>query len=596
MNFAYVMTLNYLLVVSIADPARPSILAGFLYSGTNLRSMAVSSSRVYAATLYALDIFDVSDPYHPAHLGTYRHDGSDFFNIVAWGTYVIGTYSPWRWPDPATRTYELEVVDVSVPTAPRRVGNLDLGKNILFRDLAVTADGHALVCYFGDTSKSGGLAVIDVGSDPAHPSESGRLARTDGGFDGIALLGNIACVYQSETWRMMAIDVSNPASPVARGASASGYYTYRDMHGSGSLVGIANSGLGLSLCNVANPSAPVAQGTFDTPDEVGSGNNVAVSGDRVYMSCSSDGLRVMDVSDPSHPSVESLFNDRGLRGGIAAVGNTVFATDKGRLSIFDISAAGSPRLIADLDLPRIDLTLDSIGHGGIVVRPPYAYISGVEYGPSDRRSNLTIVDISDPGHPSIVKAFACPIKISNFRNLALYGNFVYLAVEDTTTGEADRRCGLRTIDVSDPKNPREVSTWRSDIAGSGSSHVAVSGDRLYLTGDQLRIFDLADPSAPRLVAIIGLRCADIALSGDFAYLALDRLLVLDLSNIAGETVPAYYYRGEKGKGVRRFGEPRLHPGKPFRLQEQRRSIHLHRFSGGPDDRPRIGSHRGSGCP
>jgi hypothetical protein len=559
-NFAYVMTLNYLLVVSIADPARPSILAGFLYSGTNLRSLAVSSSRAYVATLYTLDIFDVSDPYHPAQLGTYRHDGSDFFDIVVWGNYAICTYSFWRWPDPATRTYELEVVDVSVASAPRRVGNLDLGKNFLLRDLAVTADGHALVCYFGETSKSGGIAVIDVGSDPAHPSESGRMARTDGGFDGIALLGNVACVYQWETWRMMAIDVSNPASPIALGACASGYYTYRDMHGSGNLVGIANSGLGFTLCTVANPSAPIALGTFDTPDEVGSGNNIAVSGDRVYMSCSSDGLRVMDVSDPFHPSVESLFNDRGLRGGIAVSGNTAFATDKGRLSLFDISATGSPQLIADLDLPRIDLTLDSIDHGGIIVRPPYAYISGVEFGPNDRRANLTIVDISDPKHPTIVKSFACPIKIANFYNLALYGNYVYLAVEDTTTGEADRRCGLRTIDISDPKNPREVSTWRSNIAGSGSSHVAVSGDRLYLTGDQLRIFDLADPSAPRLVASIVLSCKEIALSGDFAYLALDRLLVLDLSNLWGETVPAYYYRGEKGRGIAVSGNMAYMPG------------------------------------
>jgi len=558
-NFAYVMTLNYLVVVSLADPARPSVLTGFFYSGTNLRSLAVSSDRAYVAAEFFVDIFDVSDPYHPAYRGTYRYGGSEFFDVAVWGAYAICTSSDWNWPDPATKTYGLEVIDVSVASAPRFVGKLDLGKDLLLRDLAVTADGHALVCQSTETWKSGGLAVIDVGSDPGHPSESGRLAKTDGGFDGIALSGNIAFVYQLSAGRMIAIDVSNPRSPVALGTCAAGY-EYRDMHLSGGLVGISNSGRGFSLYNVAAPSAPAPLGSFDTPDTVGGGNNVAVSGDRVYMASFSDGLRIMDVSDPSRPVEAGTCNFKRQAGGVVVVGNTAYGVDAGRLSVFDVSSSESPERIADLDLPRIDPTLASFDHSGIVVRPPYAYVSGVEWGSAGRQANLTIVDISDPEHPSIVKTFAFPIKISNFRNLALYGNYVYLAVEDTTTGDADRRCGLRTIDVSDPRNPREVSTWRSDDIGSCSSHVAVSGDRLYLTGDQLRIFDLADPAAPRLVAIIVLRCEDIAFSGDFAYLSMDKLLVLDLSNMARGSVTGDYYYGEKGRGVAVSGNMVYVPG------------------------------------
>jgi hypothetical protein len=559
-DFAYVMTLNYFLVVSLADLAHPSVLSGFIYSGTNLRSLAVSSARAYVAAEFTVDIFDVSDPYHPAYRGTYRQGNTAFLGVAAWGSYVICTYSQGTWPDSATTTYGVEVIDVSVASAPRFVGSLDLGKDALLRDLAVTADGYALVCQSTESGKSGGLAVIDIGSDPAHPTESGRLVRADGGFEGIALSGNVACVYQTEAGRLMAIDVSNPASPAARGTCAGGF-SYRHMHASGGLVGMANAGGGISLYDIANPSAPLVQGTFDTPDGFGWGNNIAVAGDRVYMACCSDGLRIMDVTDAFHPAEESLSNDLGLDRGVTVVGNTAFAIHRGRLSIFDISASGSPERIADLDLPRIDSTLEAYDHFGIVVRPPYAYVSGVEFGgANDRRANLTIIDISDPEHPNIVKTFACPLKVSNFGNLAISGNYVYLAVEDTTTGEADRRCGLRTIDVSDPKNPREVSTWRDDSAGSCSSRIAVAGDRLYLTGDQLRIFDLADPAAPRLVAVIALGCTDIAFSGDFAYLALDRLLVLDLSNLAGGTVPAYYYRGETGKGIAVSGNIVYIPG------------------------------------
>jgi hypothetical protein len=560
-NFAYVMTLNYLLVVSLVDLAHLSVLNGFVYSGVQLRSLFVSADRAYVAANFGVDIFDVSDPYHPAYRGTYRRGSAEFFDVAVWGTYAICAYTDWRWPDPATRTYGLEVIDVSVASAPRLVGNLDLGKDLLPREIAVTANGYALVCQSTDTWKSGALAVIDVGSDPGHPSETGRLVRTDGGFDGIALSGNLACVYQMSIGRMSMIDVSNPGSPVVLGAYTTGsIYQYRDMHQSAGLVGISNAGGGFSLYSVAAPSAPAPLGSFDTPDEVGWGNNIAVSGDRVYMACYSDGLRIMDVSDPSRPAEESMCNDRGLDRGVAVVGNIAYGVDTTRLSVFDISDSKSPGRLADLDLPRIDPTLESYGHSGIVVRPPYAYVSGVEWSGDNRRATLTIIDVSDPGHPSVVKTFAYPIKISNFGNLALYGNYAYLGVEDSSMGDADRRCGLRTIDVSDPRNPREVSSWRSDVAGSSSSRVAVHGDRLYLTGDQLRIFDLADPGAPRLVAIIVLGCADIAFSGDFAYLALDRLLVLDLSNLAGGTVPAYYYRGEKGKGIAVSGNIAYVPG------------------------------------
>lgn len=560
-NFAYVMTLNYLLVVSLADPAHPSVLTGFLYNGTELRSLAVSSDRAYVAAESFVDIFDVSDPYHPAYRGTYRHGSAEFIDIAAWGTYAVCTYTDWRWPDPATKTYGLEVIDVSVASAPRLVGNLDLGKDLLPRDIAVTANGYALVCQSTEARKSGGLVVIDVGSDPGHPSESGRLARTDAGFDGIALSGNVACVFQMAIGRITMIDVSNPGSPVAVGTCAAGYiYQYRDMDYSAGLVGISNSGGGFSLYNVATPSVPAPLGSFDTPDEVGWGNNIAVSGDRVFMAGTSDGLRIMDVSDPSRPAEESLCNDRSLDRGVVVIGNIAYGVDTNRLSIFDISSSKNPERLADLDLPRIDPTLESYGHGGVVVRPPYAYVSGVEWGPAGRQANLTIVNVSDPEQPSLVKTFACPIKISNFFNLALYGDYVYLAVEDCSGGDADRRCGLRTIDVSDPRNPREVSTWRSDDIGSCSNRVAVSGDRLYLTGDQLRIFDLADPAAPRPVAFIALGCEDIALSGDFAYLSLDRLLVLDLSDIAGGSVPGYYYRGEKGKGIAVSGNIAYVPG------------------------------------
>ena len=55
---------------------------------------------------------------------------------------------------------------------------------------------------------------------------------------------------------------------------------------------------GLRVIDVSDPAHPTEVGSWDT----GTGRRVAVSGTYAYVAAGGGGLRVIDVSDPAHPT------------------------------------------------------------------------------------------------------------------------------------------------------------------------------------------------------------------------------------------------------------------------------------------------------
>ena len=561
-NYAYLVTLSYLIVVDISDRNNPFEVASLYFEGSRLQSIALSSDHVYVAADNGLFIYDVSSPNHPVYQATYPRELTD---VAIWGNYALCVCVYWEFPK-MERSYGVEVVDISFPAAPTLIGTFELEKDYIPREIDVSADGHAYVCQYSDTYKTGKLTVINVATDPGHPSEAGSYAKSGGDFAGIELSGSCAYLYQNGPCLLVTLNISSPQSPVYIGECEANC-EYRDMDSSGNLVGISHAGSGFSLYNVSIPGNPFRLGNYDTPDTLGGiGNGIAARGDYVYMACGSDGLRVMDVSDPTNPREAGACNYKRQGGGLTVLGEYAYGVDSGRLSIFDISSPRSPYRVADLDLPCVDPPCDTYNRSGIAVRMPYAYVSGIKWSGNTTRATLTVVDISDPFEPSIVSSFVCAHKARHFGTLALSGNYVYLGVEDFSQGDDDRRSGFRVIDVSDPRNPREVYGGISNITGSYSADVIVRGNYAYLTGDMLRIFDLSNPQFPSLVVSYVLRCAGIALSGDYAYLSWDKLWLIDISNIYRPS--AVYYRGEWGKGVAVSGNIAYVPGSLYVLKNK----------------------------
>jgi hypothetical protein len=144
-----------------------------------------------------LQVIDISDPTDPKRVGQVNIPGLAGGVAVAGNyAYVAGSYII---AEPrSSDAWGLHVIDISEPSNPRIVGELFAATN----DVAVAGD-IAYVTYW-----HGGLQAIDV-SDPASPTPVGGHG-TPGSATSIALAGNYAYVTGSSG--LVVFDITNPSS------------------------------------------------------------------------------------------------------------------------------------------------------------------------------------------------------------------------------------------------------------------------------------------------------------------------------------------------------------------------------------------------
>jgi len=122
---------------------------------------------------------------------------------------------------------------------------------------------------------------------------------------------------------------------------------------------------------------------------------------------------------------------------------------------------------------------------------------------------ILIVDVSDPLNPKEVTS----MQITDFnmwqgvRDLSISGNYAYLAVMD---GEGwfpgpkadSTKSGLAVVDISIPSDPKLVSYYRKDDWGSVFADARVHGDYVYCSAGEwgIDVVDVSDPADPKFVA------------------------------------------------------------------------------------------------
>jgi hypothetical protein len=134
------------------------------------------------------------------------------------------------------------------------------------------------------------------------------------------------------------------------------------------------------------------------------------------------------------------------------------------------------------------------------------------------RTELLVVDISEPSDPSLMSFVTFPSNYNPAPDLAVLDGYAYL------TAGSD---GLHIIDVRNPFKPVRVATALSD-----AEHVAVSGTLAFVAHDNfLRIIDVSEPAHPLLVGQTNLtsHATDLAVSDDHVYVTVSqRLGVIDV--------------------------------------------------------------------
>jgi hypothetical protein len=279
---------------------------------------------------------------------------------------------------------------------------------------------------------------------------------------------------------------------------------------SGSLAYVADGASGLQIVDVSNPSSPTLRGSYDTP---GSANGVFVDGGLAYVAGQTAGLLIIDVSNPSSPTLRGSYDTPGWAEGVFVVGGLAYVADQwAGLQIIDVSNPSSPTLRGSYATAHVAK--------GVFVAGGLAYVA-------DFGNGFQIIDVSNPSLPTLRGSYDTPLDASG---IFVAGGLAYVAAQDR---------GLRIVDVSNPTSPTLRGSYDTP---SGANGVFVAGGLAYVAGHTagLLIIDVSNPSSPQLCGSYDSWfpvALDVFVAGGLAYVA---------EGTAGLAIFRYTTRVEEG--------------------------------------------------
>lgn len=460
---------------------------------------------LFVTTDFSVYSIDISDPYHPSFMDELNL-GTDLLNQQVLNGNLLYV---------ETSSQGLKLIDVSDPS------NLTLsGSSSYLSGARFCIQGDYL---YGVTSSS--LKILNI-SDPGSISFAGSLPLTGYPQD-LAVQGNIAYVARMSTdGGMQTIDISNPSSPVdisiypgnfqhikvnsnyvyltfsseftILDASDSSAVTYKggfEMPGFVSQVTASGNYLyagsnGLRVIDISDSTHPVQTGYLDLY-----GDLTAMAGDSLLIYCplsmgASNNVYTINVSDPSDPQVLDNFTCPVMTVDLAVKGNLVFvACWWDGVRVFDISDPSNIVQIAHtMGWTQGGIPGETFCYAqAIAVEGNYLYI--VDYGPFSEEDTygLYILDVSDPANPVLANRFQ-----------GITGHPVDIAVKGTVIYSADGYGGVEAIDVSDPLNPSSLSYVNLP---DGATGITVEDNFAYASNyimGGVEVMDIKDPADMQL--------------------------------------------------------------------------------------------------
>ena len=254
----------------------------------------------------------------------------------------------------------------------------------------------------------------------------------------------------------------------------------------------------MKVWDVTDPAAPVL--TDSVQLDARRINDVKIHGSnrlgiltREGASDRRNGIVVLDLSDPAHPSIISEYK-RTVPGGVHNVwieGDLVYAVHNGTsdIHIIDISDPAAPDEVGRWGMPESDHK----SLHDVIVQDGYAYLSYWDDG-------AVTLDVGagthggTPTEPAFVSRHRYPI--GNTHTAWRAGRYLFVGDEifpDDWDADApiEARGYIHVLDMSDMDNPVEVA--RYEVPEAGAHNIWVEGDRLYVGYYQagLRVVDIS---------------------------------------------------------------------------------------------------------
>ncbi len=442
-------------IYNIATPSSPTFVTS-IDSLEYCESVVISGQYAYIAAASRSHIVDISNPETPVYVGRIAGYGGyhQYVNVRSGYAFVCNYDAG------------LQVVNVTNPANPVNVMAIPSG----YRTARIIFDGNYAYVAVGDS----GLYIYNI-VDPASPVLTGAIKTTGRAsslyYGAVSIsgvpTGHIFIANRNPAPGVSAINVSVPPSPTTSSflaalpaASGTAYIPYY-LDGK---VYIAYGTSGLRIVDVTNPSSPTLLGTADLG---GDSRDVVARGNYAYVAARDSGVYVVDVTDPANPvKVKTITTARARGISMSDTKLYVAASDSG-MGFIDISNPPSS-FVAN--------------YSGSSVYGENVTVNGNVAGLTDY-SQITFYDITDPSAP-VKKGSTGNFRTGN-EGFAIDGNYAYIPDGDT----------LEIFDISDIMNPIIASKIKT---GGYGYNCVVEGDYCYVASEAtgVRSINISDPSAP----------------------------------------------------------------------------------------------------
>jgi hypothetical protein len=398
----------------------------------------------------------------------------------------------------------LQVLDLAAPAVPAVAGEIVLPGEIL----AVALSGAMAAAITHDH-----LHVVDIGG--VSPTQLGVLSGV-GSPHTLAVAGNF--VYAINYESLSIFDVSVPSAPTSQGGLlwAVGYPS--DVRVVANYAFVVDSGFGLRVVDVADPTVPVEVGGLDL-GATASPRRLDIVDELAYAVGSDSAeysrrLWVINLSDPANPVLVS--NTGGIAGNqdIVVHNDTAFVAGAWDLTSYNVTDPQTPVFLGQVWAPYIPVD----GQHRLAGVDGFVLMVAELFG-------LGIYDVGDPAAPVLAAEVAAPGRIES---AAYADDTLYIAA-------ADR--GFRALDISSPGLPVELGitmipqqpqVWGVAAAGSTAWTAAPYASAGFVE------LDVSDPAAPVALGnapgAVGNR---LVVSGGYAYVVdqwAGGIHVVDLSS------------------------------------------------------------------
>ncbi|HEY6906677.1 MAG TPA: hypothetical protein VI230_04375, partial [Ignavibacteriaceae bacterium] len=505
-------------VTDVTDPQNPVIL-----SEIRTRSLVDDcsydpvSKRLYVCAYFSgIEIWDLSDIYNPVRMCRIPTEPYPRSGVAYNGNYLFFTTNNSLWS-----------YDITDPYNPVSLDDLYIGSTLIVQ---LYLRGNIIYVTDGQ-----GLKLINV-SDPLnlqliHSYSFIAYSKFDISGDYLYAINNSAL--------LKILNISDSLNVTSAGSLTLTGYT-QDITVNNDKAYVSSTGGGMSIVDVHDPSAPSLISLYP-----GNYQFIQGRGNYVYLSLNSD-FSILDVTDPNSVQYVSGYEVPGFVEDVAVSGNYLYTGSNG-FRVYDISDSTHPVQTGYADI------------SGDLVEPAGEGL--VFYTPYSMTANNTIhtMDVTDPHNPVSLDSYTCPNMTWDF------------VVRDTLAYVACWWDGIRIFNIADPSNIVQIAHtmgWQQGgVPGVDycySQTVAVYNDYLYIADYGpfseedtygLYILDITDPSHPVLLNRfqgITSHASDIAAGDGLVYIAdgFGGVEIVDVSDPLNPSVISYTGLPDGATGIK----------------------------------------------